>query len=204
MKITNKYITLVLAIGTIVIAGLVMQKYTKEQIRYTYRATPISTEKVLAFLDQDYNSSKKYVIIFFDYNCPYCAIFDDNIQAISQDNDISLIYFPRPLDPVSYNAALAMECAKTQNNFSVFHTYLKRNNHKLHNINFLNIGQEIGIKNSAEYKECYLGRKLEPVLEKKVNLADSLTIEVVPSYIINNMLIEGIMTKNQLIEKLRV
>lgn len=203
MKIDNKYLTFVLVILASITIGLVLKKYNNNHVQYTYSTSPISTKEILSFKGKEYNMSKKYITIFFDYTCPYCELFDSNIQSISEDSDVSLIYFHRPLDSVSFNAALAVECAKEQNSFTTIHSFLIQNNNILQSIDLKNIGKEIGVNNPAKFKKCYTSKKFEPDIEKDVRLADSLMINAVPAFIINNQLFEGIMSKSQLKKELQ-
>lgn len=141
------------------------------------------------------NYSKVYLIEFFDYECPYCSILDATLDTIKSKygNKIKIIryHFPLNIHPLAYKAAIAAECANTQEMFDTLHKELMENQYRLNSINFTDIAMLIGIKDIEKFQRCVNEEETADVISHNVKLAKKFRVNGTPTLIINNKMISG-------------
>ncbi|GIW66199.1 MAG: hypothetical protein KatS3mg095_0097 [Candidatus Parcubacteria bacterium] len=148
------------------------------------------------------------IIEFGDFHCPFCAqvprVVLNNLQQYIDNNLIVFYFRDFPLDqihPFSRNVHLASRCANEQGKYWEFH--------KKAFDDFINgLGQKTGDKDYLfnlakslsldinKFEECYNNRKYENEINNDYNQGIQLGIQGTPSFLINNMFIQGLDTES--------
>ena len=101
-------------------------------------------------------NAKGTVIVFVDYQCPYCARLHAMILALSQETGIRWIYrhFPLESHPYAENAAEAAECAGAQNKFWEYSDALFDPNFRIESYaSFSRVASAVGLDSKA-FEAC--------------------------------------------------
>lgn len=128
------------------------QEQEKKQVQ---NLSPISDkDHVLGKLD-----APVQMIIYSDFECPYCARFVDTIKKIEKEfNDkvvIAFRHFPLAFHKQAIPAAIASECAAEQGKFWEMHDKLFEDseNKKFNVDEFKNDAKELGL-DQAKFNQC--------------------------------------------------
>jgi len=129
------------------------------------------------------------LIIFYDYECPYCSSFEESIKSALKEfkNKLAVTYQHRllPNHERALSAAIAAECAGLQNKFLPFHELLFERTLDIYNVNFQEIAKESGVRNLEKFSSCMEEMKTLKVIDREVSRADSLGINETPYFLIN-------------------
>lgn len=135
------------------------------------------------------------VIVFNDYECPYCQQFEGVLKNAKDEFkstiDISYYHYPLPDHKSGYYAAIASECANRQNSFERYHSELFKRTFSLSTVDFVKLAELINIDDINKFSSCYSSEEVAELVKKDINLADSLGIFEVPAYLINGTLYKG-------------
>lgn len=142
------------------------------------------------------------IIEFFDYECPYCQQANPAIQAIGQkySQKVSLVYehFPLSDHKHAFGAAVSAECAARQNRFEAFHKLLFLNQSELGNISYDSLAVEAGVIDMTSFSQCVDAEETNHIVQSGIDLANKLNIDGIPTFLINDKLIPGVLTEQQL------
>ena len=205
IKIDNIF-TIILVICALIITFLVLRKefYTDDQ---TFIISSVDNwEKLLPHdVKMGTNNPKVFLIVFFDYQCPFCNTMDAILDTIKlkYNNKIKIIryHFPLNIHPLAYHAAISAECANIQNSFDIYHKEIMKNQYKLNSINFAAIARKINIKDIGKFQKCIDNEETADIIAKDVQLAKDYKISGTPTLIINSKMISGVVDSKE-IEKI--
>jgi protein-disulfide isomerase len=78
------------------------------------------------YSDQDASTGGAEIVVFSDFQCPYCAIMARVLDEVKKEYPVEVTYkhFPLPQFANSELAAEASECARDQGRFWAFHDVL--------------------------------------------------------------------------------
>ncbi|MEK7102188.1 MAG: thioredoxin domain-containing protein, partial [Patescibacteria group bacterium] len=134
------------------------------------------------------------VFVFSDFGCDHCASVvpvlkelvkkHDNVRVVWKDAPVT--QFPAPSAP----AHLAARCAARQNKFWEYHDKLFEQQTQLTEATFLNIAQELKLKEEP-FKSCLAEKKLQPLVDANLALAQSLGIDGTPYFFIDDERFSG-------------
>ena len=69
-------------------------------------------------------AGKVRLVVFSDYQCPFCKQMDGILQTLetkySKDLDVKMMHYPLPMHPYAMPAAEAAECARNQEKFDAY------------------------------------------------------------------------------------
>jgi protein-disulfide isomerase len=150
--------------------------------------------------------AKVKVVIFSDFQCPYCKVFHTALRDIMKTYEDKVLFgfnqLPlEELHPQATNAALASECALEQSKFWEYadELYAKQaewGNAK-DNSRFKEYARRLGL-NTGQFNECLDTMKFaEKVTEDKAS-AQSYGISGTPTVFINDQVKSGALTAEQL------
>ena len=125
------------------------------------------------------------LIEFFDYQCGYCKkAFLPLMEAVERDGAVRLIYKEFPiLGDDSLFAARAAVAAQKQGQYKKFHRALMTTPGRLNPQKILAIAKALGL-NIARLKRDMADAKTQKALEHNIQLAQKLSIQGTPSFIL--------------------
>ena len=142
--------------------------------------------------------AKTTVIIFSDFQCPFCRVAAFNIKPYLQEyrKDVKLVFVNYPLDnscnkylsgPMHDKACLAAEAAICSNKFGKFwqyHDLVFKNQRSLSEEKLLDLAASLGL-NKDEMKSCMNSPETLETVKSEIELANHLYISGTPSVFIN-------------------
>ncbi len=133
-------------------------------------------------------NSNTTIIVYTNYQCPYCAILNDHLISLISELDFKFAY--RHLassqnEPIAFRFAQAVECAGDQDQFWQFSDALfsfmeSTKDNLLHDI-----AQSIDL-NLQEFDTCLATEKHVKTLEQMQDDASSKMIAGTPTFFIND------------------
>lgn len=138
------------------------------------------------------------IIMFIDFECPSCQkAYQPFKEATEKFGDIINITFKHfPLESIHPNAlaaANAAACAAEQNKFWEYYDMLFTQK-KLEKTNFKSYAQKLGL-NTASFDSCLETEKYRENIETDMLDGASIGIRATPTYIVNNIKIEGVLSQ---------
>lgn len=141
------------------------------------------------------------IILFSDYNCPYCKIMNSTLyDLLKSRNDIYIMYYEYPGEhnKSSFEAALSSLCAGYQNKYLEYHKILFDRPDLLESKDWQKIAYLAGVEDQITFAKCLNEKLSEDELINEIAVAKNFDIKYTPSIIINGYLIEGSINKNDL------
>jgi protein-disulfide isomerase len=135
---------------------------------------------------------KVTMVEFFDYNCGYCKrAFPDVMKMIKADGDLRLVMKEFPiLGPGSLFAARAALASRKQDKYWKYHLALMGHEGKMDEEAALAIAAEVGL-DVAQLKRDMDSTEVTSVIDANMKLAEQLTIQGTPAFVIDKTLIPG-------------
>jgi protein-disulfide isomerase len=137
-------------------------------------------------------AGKVTMVEFFDYNCGYCKrAFPDVMKMIEADKDLRIVMKEFPiLGPGSVFAARAALGSRKQGKYWEYHMALMAHEGKMDEEAALSIAATVGL-DVERLKSDMAGADVSAVIDANMQLAESLTIQGTPAFIIDRTLIPG-------------
>ena len=153
------------------------------------------------------NANGKQVIIeFFDYNCSYCRKAHKDIIRISKNfPQVKIIYknFPILSDQSKKLAEISLIIAKNDNQkFLKFHDFLLAKKGRIDDADVMNFLKKMGVDFKEIEKELG-GDYVSSEIKKDIKLAQQLSLQGTPAFVIKNKLIFGYVGYNELLGRLK-
>ena len=164
------------------------------------------------------NQSAEVTFYYFgDYECPFCAIGEGNLEYLEQfrknkpeyqptipnlisefieSGEVKIVYINYYKDnEFSKKAHLAAMCANEQDKWREFSKtlYLEQQEWTSKLVRrefFMDYADELNIRNE-QFEDCYDSEKYSEQLEFENSIAPSIGIKVTPTYVIEDFVIEG-------------
>ncbi len=139
------------------------------------------------------------IVEFFDYRCGFCKRAQPIIQQLlKQDGGVRLALKEFPiLGPESLFASRAAIAAMTQERYAPFHEALMAAQGALSESRVLRIATENGL-DPAKLRKDMDDPKIEKIIARNHEIAESLGISGTPSFIIGDTLVPGFAELEQL------
>ncbi len=167
-----------------------------------YLEIPTVNENDATFGNKD---AKTKIIIFSDFECPYCKAVYQTMRQIMADYSerVFFVYKDFPLDfhLQSENSALAANCALEQGKFWEYGDKLFANQANWQNTTgaqeFKNYAKNLGLK-SAEFNQCLDNKKYQEKINNNKNEAADFGVSGTPAIFINSKFINGVIGADDL------
>lgn len=149
------------------------------------------------------------IIDFSDYQCPFCKKFYSEIfpqlkADYIQTGKVAYVFrdFPLNIHPKAQYAHYAADCANEQNKYWEMHDMLfDKQDEWTESENltetFTNYARELGL-NTGTFEECVTSEKYRDEIEKDKNDGISYGIKGTPTFILNDKIIRGVSSYEQL------
>ncbi|OGY87594.1 MAG: hypothetical protein A2233_05085 [Candidatus Kerfeldbacteria bacterium RIFOXYA2_FULL_38_24] len=143
-------------------------------------------------------SSKLTVVLFEDFQCPFCASFAPDLRAVMNkySDRVRFVYRDFPVvasHPQAQIAAEAGQCANEQDQFWAYHDLLYNNQDKLTVENLKSYAQNLGL-DTKKFNNCLESQQFAAEVEQ--DLSDGITAGVTgtPTMFFNGNKVEGVLT----------
>lgn len=127
------------------------------------------------------------VIVYTDYQCPYCAKLNEHLVSLMAELDFRLSYrhFTDPQNrPLSFKAAEAAECAADQGRFWAYSDGLFEPGQPLNDERLKKLAQQLEL-DMAPFEQCLHTEKHKDKLTQGKRLAEAIKIKATPTFFIN-------------------
>ncbi len=149
--------------------------------------------------------AKVKIIVFSDFQCPYCKSFFSTITKLADEykDKLALVYKDLPLDfhPQANNAALAANCAGEQGKFWEMAKLLYDNQDKWGQTegtaSFEEYAINLGI-NKQNFKQCLEEKKFASKISQDSQLAQNFGISGTPAVFVNDQFFNGAVSEEKL------
>lgn len=149
--------------------------------------------------------AKVKVVIFSDFQCPYCRLFHTALREAMKANAENVVYsfkhFPLNFHPQAENAALASSCAQEQGKFWEYADKLYEAQTSWGNTtgtaSFKTYAKTLGL-NSAQFDQCLDSKKYQSKLDGDKQAGDDYGVSGTPAFFINDQFKNGVVTAAQL------
>lgn len=149
------------------------------------------TETSLPLSDRD---RPVQVVVFTDFECPFCKRMDSLLTAIERDYPAamsrSIIHFPLPGHPHSREAAEALECATLQGAVGAMHEALFAKQDQLGKEPWSLYAATAGLHDLAAFEEC-MRKPPTSRIERGMAFAMRLRLAGTPAVVINGWLFDA-------------
>jgi len=139
-------------------------------------------------------SDKNLVVLFGDFQCPYCAEVFNNLTSLAAKNPESFLLIWKdlvnPLHPQAKSAALAARCAQNQNKFWDYGAYLFANQQSLGADLYKELAKNLNLL-TGEFNQCLDDQLTLPLVDSGYAEGQALKIDATPYLFINGQRISG-------------
>jgi protein-disulfide isomerase len=165
---------------------------------------PDDTDKPRTILDwQQYssgghnigaNATGVSVIIFSDYECPFCKSLNarvDELQRIRPDAQIVIRHFPLDGHPNARPAARAAICASEQGRFRSYHDSLFAHAGSGKSWDYVALAKSNGLE-IRNFESCLRSTRPDSVLQEDINKGKLLNVVGTPAILVADKLYVGL------------
>ncbi len=147
------------------------------------------------------------VVIFSDFQCPYCAGFEQRFAQARRDAGlrVAVVYRQFPLQMThrfALDAARASECASDQDRFQAYHDTLFKWQDSLGRTPWSRIASASGVPDTVKFAGCMKTHVVDARIKADQAAAEQIGVEGTPTFVINGTLYQGSLTEPELVEQL--
>ncbi len=125
---------------------------------------------------------------FSDFQCPYCKKVQPTLQQLvkTYGDRVAFGYrhFPLAFHQEADESAIAAECAREQGKFIEMHQMLYQQQSKQSIGDLQDLAKKIGVADTDKFDACLKTEKYRPLLERDMEVAESVGITGTPAFII--------------------
>lgn len=149
--------------------------------------------------------AKVKVVIFSDFQCPYCRLFHTTLRSVMKTSANDVVYafknFPLNFHPQAENAALAAACSQEQGKFWEYADKLYEAQASWSNTtgtaSFKTYAKNLTL-NTAQFDQCLDSKKYQSKLDEDKQAGDDYGVSGTPAFFINDQFKSGVVTAAQL------
>lgn len=126
------------------------------------------------------------LVIFSDYECPFCRAEHRTIAvwlAAHPNSSIAVRQFPLPFHPHAFSAAVAAVCASVQGRFAAMDELLYSDTSWMTGSAWGSLGFRAGIADTNRFKSCLAGDSARALVQKDIELGRRLHITGTPTFV---------------------
>jgi len=140
----------------------------------------------IAGFDASDPPARHVIVEFMDYQCPFCRRAEDTLSAYARTKDFEVVYRHYPVAVLHLRAEEAARvaiCADEQGVFQEVHTYLIREEWWDDPVPLDARSAELGIADTAVFRQCLTSQRLEERLAADRKLGDILNVQGTPLFV---------------------
>lgn len=146
-------------------------------------------------------SAPVQLVVFSDFECPYCAEIDPQLRKLYEhyEGDLSLVMrdYPMPNRIHSMPSAIAARCAFAQGKYWPYHDLLFANRTALTDENFRAFAERSGL-DVAAFERCQADPATRATLEREIEQGRAYGVDATPTLFLNGRLLSGVQTLERL------
>ncbi len=148
-------------------------------------------------------NAKPALVVFSDYQCPWCKRLDDVLHEVLAEHDEPLRFVYRhwpitSIHPQAKAAALAAICADQQSRFEAMSKLLYGKKDSLGLISWRDLATRAEVRDLDEFDRCVVGEAAEEILVRDSLDAVELQVIGTPTVLVAGRRINGSVPKDQL------
>jgi predicted DsbA family dithiol-disulfide isomerase len=141
------------------------------------------------------NDAPIKLVLFSDFQCPFCRVFGDTLVKIAGDygDQVQLVFRQFPLTHIHVNAQYAAEaslCAHDQKRFWEVHDFMFENQRELTEENILKAIRFLGLDTEI-FNECIASGRHKTTVREDVRAAAAAGVDSTPALFINGLYLSG-------------
>jgi protein-disulfide isomerase len=140
-------------------------------------------------------AGKAVVLVFTDYQCPFCRKLESTLDSLTarRGTQAAVIYrhFPLPQHEFASRAAYAAECAGDGGGFLAMHKALFAAQDSLGKLSWSEVAARAGLASSASVDSCVSGGKKATVIRTDRTSGERLNLTGTPTLYIDGRLFTG-------------
>lgn len=133
------------------------------------------------------------VIEFTDFQCPYCAHFEETVKTIRDryPDQVAFTFAPFPLDFHEFAEAAqrAAECAHNQGKFDAIRSLLFEKQQAFGADSWTDFAMQSGIVDISQFEACVNDTKPLERIEHSKKLADKFGVKGTPTVLVNGWML---------------
>jgi protein-disulfide isomerase len=135
---------------------------------------------------------KTSLIVFMDYECPYCRKLDPSLQKLADSSGVSIEIkqFPLEMHSTAFQASMAAVCASKQNRFRQMHEQLLQT--PTHDKSTLLKSARLAGLTLDAFQQCLVSKDAEAVVVADMMEGKKSGIQGTPSLFLNGVPLESI------------
>ena len=142
------------------------------------------------------------IVEFADFQCPACRVAATRMQALRSKypDRVAVLYrhAPIPSHEFAAPAAHASLCAAEQGRFEAYHDALFAHQKQIGRISWAEFADSAGVPDATAFASCIDREGPNPALERDQQAAERLGVRATPTLLINDQLIVGAPTSEEL------
>ena len=154
-----------------------------------------------AWLDEGGALTTASLVVFTDYECPFCRQFDSTIaefRAAFPGRAIRVRQFPLSIHARARDAAAAAICADAQGRFTSVHQALFDGTEWRDSASLAFLAKTHGVQDTAAFASCLESDSTRAVIERDVKLAQEIGLDATPGVVTQQVLRSGVMSLEEL------
>ena len=141
------------------------------------------------------NDAPVKLVLFSDFECPYCRDFAETLMeiAIDYDDKVQIVFRQFPLTSIHANAQRAAEaslCAHDQKRFWEMHDILFENQHELTEENILAMIRRLEL-DTEKFRECLASGRHKSEILKDIRAGAAAGADSTPTLYVNGIYLSG-------------
>jgi protein-disulfide isomerase len=152
--------------------------------------------------------ARNELVLFTDYECPFCARFSRTLHALASDTAASVRITVRhnPLVAIhdgALEAAAFAECSREAGRFGIADSVLYARQDAVKGKQWGELAQLAGLTDSLALFTCMKSDAIASIITQDIEAAQRLGVSGTPEFILNGRLISGVLPESQVRERLR-
>lgn len=200
MKYVNAAVTAVVALCAIIVTGLLVHREVVDRRPPPSADTRYPQPDWLIYSHDGHRvgspSAAAILVVFSDYQCPYCRVMEERIAAAlaSHAGSFAVVYRHWPLDrlhPHAMRAAIASECAAAQGRFEEFHRILFAAQDSLGIIAWEQLARRATMPDVPRFTSCLTDSSTSAIVGKDIAAAKAIGAPGAPIVMMNGVRFRG-------------
>lgn len=152
--------------------------------------------------DSDVGSKLVQVVVFSDFQCPYCSVLHDRLKSLAAEYSHRVSFqwrhLPLPQHEAARPAALAAACAAMQAREQQMADWMFAHQDLLPRTDFVRAATLAGVQDSAQFRRCFERREQAAVITRDSVAAARLGVMGTPTFLVNEWRLTGVPGTSQL------
>lgn len=147
------------------------------------------------------------VVVFSDFECPYCRRFAETIDSLHQGHpEVHIVerHFPLEIHFAAFDAALAAECALDFGRYQVTRHILFSRRTLVDEERWGEVARAAGIRDTVAFNRCVGQRRHEDAVQADIAAAKSIGVSATPSVLVNDTMYTGTLSLADLSAKVNL